>query len=143
MRPFPPIPALLTVCAALLAGSAAAQPPEPAAAPVDWSTAQVIEVDLTNFAFTPSSLALQQGVPYRLHVVNKTAGGHDFTAKDFFEEAAIDPASQAMPKNGKISLRSGESADVGVVASHTGHYDLICSHMMHATMGMRGQIIVQ
>ena len=143
MRPFLPIPAVLTVCVALLAVPAAAQPPEPAAAPIDWSTAKVIEVDLTNFAFTPSSLALEPGVPYRLHIVNKAAGGHDFTAKDFFEEATIDPASQAMPKNGRISLRSGESADVGVVASRTGHYDLACSHMMHAFMGMRGVIIVQ
>jgi len=103
----------------------------------------VVEIDLTNFAFSPASLALQQGVPYRLHFVNKTSGGHDFTAKDFFEATTIDPAGQALVKNGKISFKGSETADVGVVANRVGHFDVVCSHLMHATMGMRGDIVVQ
>jgi uncharacterized cupredoxin-like copper-binding protein len=103
----------------------------------------VVEIDLSNFSFSPSSLALQQGVPYRLHFVNKTSGGHDFTAKDFFEAATIDPADQALVKNGKVSLKGSETADVGVVAGRVGHFDVVCSHLMHATMGMRGDIVVQ
>ena len=133
----------VSICAALLGGSAIAQPAAPPAAAIDWSNAKVVEVDLTNFAFSPSSLALQQGVPYRLHFVNKSSGGHDFTAKDFFEAATIDPAAQALVKNGKISFKGSETADVGVVANRVGHFDVICSHLMHATMGMRGEIVVQ
>jgi plastocyanin len=133
----------LSIAAALLAGGAIAQPAAPPAAAIDWSSAMVVEVDLTNFAFSPASLPLQQGVPYRLHFVNKSSGGHDFTAKDFFEEATVDPAGQALLKNGKISLKGSETADVGVVANRVGHYDVVCSHLMHATMGMRGDIVVQ
>jgi len=133
----------LSIAAALLAGSAIAQPAAPPTAAIDWSSAKVVEVDLTNFAFSPASLALQPGVPYRLHFVNKASGGHDFTAKDFFEEATVDPAGQAVLKNGKISLKGSETADVGVVANRVGHYDVVCSHLMHATMGMRGDIVVQ
>jgi plastocyanin len=133
----------LLICAALLGGSAIAQPAAPPAAAIDWSSAKVIEVDMTNFAFSPSSLMLQQGVPYRLHFVNKTSGGHDFTAKDFFEAATIDPAAEALVKGGKISFKGSETADVGVVANRVGHFDVVCSHLMHATMGMRGEIIVQ
>jgi plastocyanin len=129
--------------AALFAASAAAQPAPAPVAPVDWSTAKVVEVDMTNFAFTPSSLSLQQGVPYRLRLVNKTSGGHDFTAKDFFEAATVDPASQALVKNGKVSLKGEESVDIDVVPARVGHFDVVCSHLMHATMGMRGEIVVQ
>lgn len=41
----------------------------------DWTKAQVVEIDLKNFAFSPSRLVLQQGQVYRLHFVNQSSGG--------------------------------------------------------------------
>jgi len=116
---------------------AAAQP-----AP-DWSSAQTIEIDMRNFAFSPASLTLKQGVAYRLHFVNQASGGHDYSAKDFFAAATIDPEDQAVVTAGKVSLKGNQSADVRLVATQVGHFDVICTHLMHATMGMRGEVVVQ
>ena len=113
-----------------------------AAAP-DWSTAQTVEVDLTNFAFSPTQLALKPGVVYRLHFVNKTSGGHDFTAKDFFADAVVDPEDQANLKDGMVMLAGNQSADVRLMAPKAGQYEARCTHFMHATLGMKGEVLVQ
>ena len=128
--------AVLTLACAL-GLPAAAQPA------LDWSTAQTIEIDLSNFAFKPASLTLKQGAAYRLHFVNQASGGHDFSAKDFFAVATIDPEDQAMVTGGKVSLKGNQSADVRLIAAQAGHFDVICTHLMHATMGMRGEVVVQ
>ena len=128
--------AVLTLACAI--GLPAAAQPAP-----DWTAAQTIEIDLSNFAFSPASLTLNQGVAYRLHFVNQASGGHDFSAKDFFAAATIDPEDQAAVTGGKVSLKGNQSADVRLIATQTGHFDVICTHLMHATMGMRGEVVVQ
>lgn len=127
---------LWTICAVLVALPASAQP-------IDWSDAKTIGVDLSNFAFTPATLTLQRGTPYRLHLVNKAGGGHDFVAKDFFAEATLDPASQSAVHNGEVELHGGESADVHLIPTRAGTYDVHCSHFMHSTFGMKGKIVVR
>lgn len=124
------------VCGLLLAVPVVAQTP-------DWSNAQRVEIDMKSFAYTPATITLQRGVSYRLHFANKAGGGHDFTAKDFFAEATVDPASRAALDKGKLDLGGGESADVRLIANRAGTYDVHCSHFMHSTFGMTGKIIVQ
>ena len=121
---------------------AAAQAQSPVSAP-DWTQAQTIEVDLTNFAFSPARLELKPGEAYRLHFVNKTSGGHDFTAKAFFNDAVIDPEDQAAVKDGMVMLGGNQSADVRLMAPKAGHYEARCTHLMHATLGMKGEVVVQ
>lgn len=139
----------IMICAALLAGCATSQPVAPVATPgapvakVDWSTAQTVEIHLKNFAFDPMSLALRRGVPYRLRFVNLAKGGHDFSAKEFFAEATIDPQDQATLKDGAVELGGGQSADVRLVANQTGRYPSHCTHFMHSSLGMNGEVIVQ
>ena len=128
--------AVLTLACAI--GLPAAAQPAP-----DWTAAQTIEIDLSHFAFSPASLTLKQGAAYRLHFVNQASGGHDFSAKDFFAAATIDPEDQAAVTGGKVSLKGNQSADVRLIATQTGHFDVICTHLMHATMGMRGEVVVQ
>jgi uncharacterized cupredoxin-like copper-binding protein len=139
------LPVLATMAASAI-GLAVAQaqtsaPQDPAAA--DWSAAQTLEVDLTNFAFSPSRLELKAGAAYRLHFVNRTSGGHDFTAKAFFNEAVIDPEDQAAVKDGMIMLGGNQSADVRLIAPKAGQYEARCTHLMHATLGMKGEVLVQ
>ena len=129
------------VAAGLTASHGRAQPA--AAAPVDWSKAETVEIDLKNFAFSPASLHLKQGTAYRLHFVNQSSGGHDFTAKDFFAGATMDPATAGVVSNGTIKLSGNQSADVDLVAPQTGHFEAHCSHLMHATLGMTGEVVVE
>ena len=133
-----PVLAVLAASAVGLAGARA----QPAAAP-DWNAAETVAVDLTNFAFSPAKLELKEGGLYRLHFVNKTSGGHDFTAKTFFAAAMIDPEDQVALKDGVVSLTGNQTADLRLMAPKAGQYEARCSHFMHATMGMKGEVVVQ
>jgi uncharacterized cupredoxin-like copper-binding protein len=111
--------------------------------PILWAAPATVEVDLSSFAFTPSTIVLQRGTPYHLLIVNKSTSGHDFSAKDFFEAATILPADKPLLDKGKITLKTGQSAQITLIPNQVGHFDLICAHLMHATMGMHGQIVVE
>ena len=140
-----PISNALTLAAfvAIAAGSGLIATHSRAQAPVDWSKAETMEIDLKNFTFSPASIHLKQGTAYRLHFVNQSSGGHDFTAKDFFAAAALDPATAGAVSNGTIKLSGNQSVDVDLVAAQTGHFEAHCSHLMHATLGMTGEVVVE
>jgi len=108
----------------------------------DWSTAQPVEVVLTNFKFTPKDLHLHHGQAYRLHFVNNGSGGHDFSAPEFFAASDVEPTDGAALKDGRVELAKGETRDVRVIPRTPGEYKVECTHMMHAAFGMRGSITV-
>ncbi|WP_116090131.1 cupredoxin domain-containing protein [Sphingomonas crusticola] len=110
----------------------------------DWGRSKRIEIDLANFKYTPNRILLRHGEPYVLHFVNRASGGHDFAAKTFFAAARISPADSRKVAAGRVQLAGGESADVRVVAPAAGAiYEVHCSHFMHETFGMKGEIVVQ
>ena len=127
--------ALLSV-AAIWSDGAGAQP-------VDWSHAQTVDVELSSFKFTPAALSFARGVPYRLHLTNTSSGGHDFAAKELFAASTIDPEDEAKLKNGEVGLKSGQSADIRLVANTAGNYPFRCTHFMHSSFGMTGTVVVQ
>lgn len=111
--------------------------------PPDWSHAEVASVELTNFKFTPSTITLKAGQAYDLRLENRASGGHDFAAQEFFAAAKIMDADRAKVSGGKIALDAGQSADVHLVAPRAGTYKLRCTHFMHSSFGMTGEIVVQ
>jgi uncharacterized cupredoxin-like copper-binding protein len=126
------------------AKSLAAKKAEDAIDPILWAAPATVEVDMSNFAFTPSTIVLQRGTPYHLLIVNKSTSGHDFSAKDFFEAANIYPKDKVfIDAKGKISLKTGQSVQITLIPEQVGHFDLMCTHALHATMGMRGQLVVE
>lgn len=110
---------------------------------VDWSHAQTINVELSNFRFTPSALTLERGLPYRLHLTNTSSGGHDFAARELFAASTIAPEDAAAIKNGEIGLKSGQSADIRLIANRAGSYPFRCTHFMHSSFGMTGTATVR
>jgi uncharacterized cupredoxin-like copper-binding protein len=110
---------------------------------VDWSRAQTVNVELSSFKFTPSALSFARGVPYRLHLTNTSSGGHDFAAKELFAASTIDPEDAARLKNGAIGLKSGQSADIRLIANTAGSYPFRCTHFMHSSFGMTGTATVR
>ena len=127
----------LLLARALLALTSSAR-----AAP-DWGTAHEVEIRLTNFAFTPGTIELKAGQAYRLHLVNAASGGHNFDAAQFFAAAQVSPSDQAKIAKGVIELKGGETKDVRLVAPVAGSYKLHCSHFLHSTFGMTGEITVR
>ncbi len=112
----------------------------PAATP-DWQQAELVQVTLSNFAFTPAALHLRKGQAYRLHFVNAGSGGHNFSAPEFFKAAQVDPGDAGTLHDGTVDLEKGEAKDVRLVPT-AGSYKIKCTHFMHTTFGMKGSIDV-
>jgi uncharacterized cupredoxin-like copper-binding protein len=104
---------------------------------------QQIDVALTNFAFTPDALTLKLGTPYRLHLVNSGSSNHNFAAADFFATVTVASPDASKVQDGAIEVPKNTTVDVTVTPTKAGTYDLTCSHFMHTTFGMKGQIVVQ
>ncbi|WP_404334566.1 plastocyanin/azurin family copper-binding protein [Sphingomonas sp. MMS12-HWE2-04] len=102
---------------------------------------QRIDVALSNFAFTPDTIALVHGQPYVLHL--SSSGGHSFAAKAFFAAATMPAADRARLKGGKVELAGGDSVDIAFVAPAAGTYPIKCTHFLHAGFGMTGTFVVR
>jgi plastocyanin len=109
-------------------------------APAAAQDATRIDIALTNFEFTPSTIQLKAGQRYMLHLTS--SGGHNFAAKAFFAAATVDPADRAKLKAGRIELEKGGSVDIHLTAPAAGSYEVRCTHFLHSTMGMTGKIVV-
>jgi uncharacterized cupredoxin-like copper-binding protein len=120
-------------------GAAVAEP----ASSANWQKAQVVEVVMTNYAFTPKSFRLRRGVPYRLHFVNNGSSGHDFTAPEFFSAVLIAPDDRAKVDGDEIEVAEGQAVDLKIVPERPGAYAFHCSHFLHAMFGMTGQAVVE
>ena len=115
-----------------------------ATAPTVAQEAQRIEVHLSSFAFTPSTITLQHGQRYVLAIHNDAKGSHNFEARRFFDDAVADSADQARIDNGRIELKGGAGADIHLTApARPGTYKLTCTHFLHASFGMTGTITVR
>jgi len=117
------IPALL-----LISTSSSAQAP-----------VEIVDVQLSSFAFAPRTIRLRAGAPIVLRLTNSGRGGHNFSAPEFF--AAANP-SGAVLRAGALEVPSRQAVAVRVVPQR-GTYRLRCTHTLHTTFGMRGEIVVE
>lgn len=108
----------------------------PAAAPAQPRT---VEVQLSSFDFTPSTIHLAAGRPVVLHLVNTGGGGHNFAAPQFFAAAR---GVTGPVRDGRVELAGHRSVDI-ILTPARGSYRLRCTHTLHATFGMTGRIIVE
>ena len=128
---------LVTVLA--LCGCAARRVPS---APAVADAAGVVTVSLSDFAFEPERLSLHAGQPVRLHLVNTSGGGHDFSAPKFFAASRFAQGS-VLPKDGAIEVPPHGAVDTSLTPLAPGQYDLACTHPLHELFGMSGTIDVQ
>jgi uncharacterized cupredoxin-like copper-binding protein len=107
-------------------------------------TAEPITVSLSNYAFRPSAISLKAGQTYRIHFVNEAGKGHDFSAPEFFAASTIAPEDRAKLEDGKeVEIEGGQAVDVTLTPNRAGTFPVTCTHFLHATFGMKGQIVVQ
>ena len=125
---------LLVLLTGLAATSAVAQPEESPNAPR-------VEVQLSSFAFTPATVHLHAGAPVIIHLVNTGSGGHDFSAPAFFAAAHVAASSAGMLRRGAVEVAGHQSVDIALTPV-AGHYPLRCTHALHSTFGMHGEIVV-
>lgn len=114
-------------------GAQAATPQGPAA----------VNVQLSNFKFTPRTIILDRGSPYAFRLYNASGGGHDFTAREFFAAAAIAPDDRRWISNGEVEVPPRQLREIRLTAPAPGRYKVKCTHRFHKTLGMTGTIVVR
>jgi uncharacterized cupredoxin-like copper-binding protein len=116
-------------------------------AETDWSTAERVDVALSNYDFGPANLVFREGQPYQLHIENRSEGEeHTFTAPEFFQSVGLRPdpaAQQTLAQGGVVKLAGGEAVDLHFVPVGKGRFALECSEPFHSMFGMTGEIVVQ
>ena len=113
----------------------------------DWDAAGLLTIELSEFAFTPSEIALTAGQPYIITVTNVGTVKHEFTAEDFFGTVAFRKAEDASgefkaPAPREVEVFAGESIDLYLIPTADGTYDLVCEIEGHFEAGMFGTITV-
>ena len=115
---------------------------------VNWSDAQSVTVQLSEYQFEPSDLVFEEGAPYRLVLRNVGKGSHTFVSEGFFQAIAaqklISPDGEiATPYLKTIEVPSQTEKELHFVAVRKGTYPLECSVLLHDTFGMEGRISIQ
>jgi plastocyanin len=114
----------------------------PAALPAQQPAAgQVVAVQLSSFDFTPSTIRLHAGQPVTLRLTNTSSGGHNFAAREFFAAAQVTSGQNAI-REGAVEVPEGQTVSVQLTPAR-GTYRLRCTHTLHSTFGMRGEIVVE
>jgi uncharacterized cupredoxin-like copper-binding protein len=117
-------------------------------ASVDWSKVQTVTVGMDEYDYVPSSLNLEAGKPYRLHLENSGGKSHTYSSESFFKSIA---AWRLMIKDGVVEapfiqelvVVPGQAADLEFVALTPGNYPLVCNEPLHEVFGMSGTIHVR
>ena len=103
----------------------------------------LLDVHLSNFRYTPRAVTLEHGQNYVLRLTNDAKGAHNFTAAAFFADAVVDPSDRGLIKDGSIEVPARQVREIHFAAPHAGNYPVKCSHTLHKTFGMSGQIVVR
>ena len=104
----------------------------------------VVNVQLSNFKYTPRTIVLDRGRAYVMRFYNASSGGHDFTAPAFFAAARIAPSDRRRVMGGEVEVHPGTVQEVRLTApAAPGRYKVKCTHRFHKLMGMTGTIIVR
>jgi uncharacterized cupredoxin-like copper-binding protein len=116
-------------------------PAADAIANVNWSTAEIVNVVMTEYTFTPSVLRFRRGVAYRMHLENPGNEMHEWTSPSFFKTIQMKNPEVLVEAGNEIVLQPKEQKDLYFVPKQSGRYELTCSD--HDWAGMTGEIIVE
>ena len=105
--------------------------------------AQTVSVAMSNFAFTPSTIALKSGVPVVLRFTNNAGHGHNFHAPELFASGTVSPADRAKIADGSVEVDGGQTVEVHFTPQKAGTYPFVCTHFLHQSFGMKGTATVE
>ena len=107
---------------------------------------QPIDIAMTDDGFVPADVTLRRGAPYVLRVVNRSSKGHNLEQKAFFRLAAVAPEDEGWTRDGRISLRPGESAIVHLRAPLSrpgGTFEFSSTVLGDAGRGYKGVFVMR
>jgi uncharacterized cupredoxin-like copper-binding protein len=110
-----------------------------------------LTVEMTDFAYAPTSLTIPAGQPVTLTVDNKGNVEHDFVVEKIAAATTViqDNGSNAHHAHGEqenydlhVSARPGEASVVQLTVAEPGTYEVFCSVEGHKEAGMIGELTV-
>ena len=116
----------------------------------DWDQMQTVSVTMEEHSYTPTTLTLKAGVPYKIQLRNVGDHDHYFTAPEFFRSVAW--RKLMVNKNAEIKvdyitatevLKKSGQLDLYVVPVKKGTYTAFCTIDDHRPKGMEGVIVVE
>ena len=110
------------------------------ATPIDWSSAQRVEIRMIEYEFLPNQLRLRRGLPYQLHLVNAGKEGHDFTAPDFFTSVQVKNNDALNESGNSVFLHPEKTTDIYFIAQNAGLFAPRCAD--HDWAGMTATIVI-
>lgn len=120
---------------------AGASVPAVLAAGVGVTDVQTVTVVMAEYSFAPAHLEFRRGVAYRLHLENRGAELHEFTAPDFFKAVEVKNPDALASGGQDVVVNAREQKDVLFVPQRPGRYDLRCAD--HDFQGMTGDIVIE
>ncbi len=104
--------------------------------------ASTISMDMSEFKFTPSELAVFSGKETTLELKNSGAVQHDFTIlkQGAIPQTPFDHDKQAGDILAEFKLDAGQSGTFKFTLPAPGDYTFICGVPGHAEAGMKGKI---
>lgn len=133
---------LLVVVSLIVLSACSAQQSKPATE---------VTVEMTDFAYSPSSITVAAGQPVTLTVENIGNIEHDFVVQkiDATTEVIQDSGSDAHHAHGEeqnydlhVSAGAGETSIFQLTVSEPGTYEIFCSVEGHKEAGMIGELTV-
>lgn len=115
---------------------------------MDWDTAKVVEVLLSEHNYSPSDLTFVRNKPYILRLNNVGAVSHDMVGGSFFGAIAIKMAQNqggrvVTPVLNAIYVKPKQQMELWFVPVRAGTYSFFCSIDGHREGGMEGDVIVK
>lgn len=110
-----------------------------------------ITVEMTDFAYSPSSITVSAGEPVRVTVKNIGNIEHDFVVEkiDATTKVIQDSGSDAHHAHGEeqdydlhVSANAGDTSVFDLTVSEPGTYRVFCSVEGHEEAGMIGELVV-
>lgn len=117
-------------------------------ADADWSAAEKITVEITEFNFSPNNLEFKIDRPYELVLVNNGVSYHTFAAENFFDAIAVwqlkdEGGYVEFPYLAQVSLLPKSSKTLLFVPMRPGRYELKSAVLFYSVAGMRGDITIR
>lgn len=115
---------------------------------MDWDTAKIVEVQLSEHNYSPSDLVFERNKPYILRLNNVGAVSHDMVGGSFFGGIAIKMAQNrggriVTPVLSSIYVKPKQQMEIWFVPVRAGSYSFFCSLDGHREGGMEGDVIVK
>jgi plastocyanin len=92
---------------------------------------EAVAMEASDFNFQPSEIQLTKKGTFKLNVKNTSSATHNITIKN--------PRGEVIRS---VDIPVGETVPVTVDLPEVGVYEFYCDKPLHATMGMKGRIVV-